>query len=241
MNSSNQSFETMFAQEIASLSSDLQNPLQTLAQITTAILLSFALALAVCLVYRQTHRGLQYSRSFVFTLALLAPIVSVIMVVVEGSLARAFAVLGALSLVRFRTAVKDTTDLAYVFWAITVGLCVGTNHHLTAVAATVLIAIAIGILSWSRFGAGHSDDYVLRFSVDSNNGAESHYQQTFKKMLKKATLLDMHALSKGAGMDVVYAVSFNNANGIQPFVQELSNIQGVERVGLINSKEEVES
>lgn len=241
MSSSSQSFEAIFTQEIANLSFDLQNPLQTLTQISTTILLAFALALAICMVYRQTHRGLQYSRSFVFTLALMSPIVSVIMVVVEGSLARAFAVLGALSLVRFRTAVKDTTDLAYVFWAITVGLCVGTNHHLTAVAATVLIALAIGILSWVRFGAGHSDDYVLRFSVDSRNGAESHYQETFKRMLKKATLLDVHALNKGAGMDVVYAVSFNNPNAIRPFVQELSSIEGVDRVGLVNSKEEVES
>lgn len=238
MSSSNQNFEALLLQDLAL---DLQNPVQTLTQISITILLSFALALAVCLVYRQTHRGLQYSRSFVFTLALLAPIVSVIMVVVEGSLARAFAVLGALSLVRFRTAVKDTTDLAYVFWAITVGLCVGTNHHLTAVAATVLIAAAIGMLSWSRFGAGHADDYVLRFSVSSSNGAESHYQQTFKRLLKKATLLDMHILGKGQGMDVVYSVSFNHPNGVRPFMQELSGIEGVERVGLVNSKEEVES
>lgn len=241
MSSSQQNMEALFLQQVANPALDFANPKQTLWLAATAILAAFVLALMIVAVYRQTHRGLQYSRSFVFTLALVAPITSIIMVVVEGSLARAFAVLGALSIIRFRTAVKDTTDLAYVFWAIAIGLCTGTGHYLTGIAATALLASIVGVMAWMRFGAGNANDFVLRFSVDSSNGAESHYLNAFKRMLKKATLLDMHTVGDGKMMDVVYAVSFNNTASIRPFVQELGAIHGVDRIGLVNSREEVEA
>lgn len=82
------------------------------------VLLTFALQMAVVWVYKKTHRGISYSQSFLFTLVMIGVLGAVIMMVVQNNLIGAFALLGAFSLIRFRTIVKDTRDVAFVFFAL---------------------------------------------------------------------------------------------------------------------------
>ena len=104
------------------------------------IVLSFLLALVIGWTYRNTYRGVSYTQSYVQTLILLTMIVAIVMLVVGSNIARAFSLVGALSIVRFRNAVKDTRDVGFIFFAMAIGMAVGTRFYLLAVIATVIIS-----------------------------------------------------------------------------------------------------
>ena len=81
------------------------------------------------LVYRLTHRGISYSQSYVQTLVMMGMVVSLIMLVVGSNIARAFALVGALSIIRFRNAIKETRDVGFIFFAMAIGMATGTRFY----------------------------------------------------------------------------------------------------------------
>jgi ABC-type branched-subunit amino acid transport system permease subunit len=83
----------------------------------------------MAVIYRATHKGLSYSQSFSQTIVFVSLIVAIVMMVIGGSLARAFALVGALSIIRFRTVLKDTKDMAYIFAALAVPICCIWNRQ----------------------------------------------------------------------------------------------------------------
>ena len=106
--------------------------------------LAFILGVTVSLTYKKTHKGLSYSQSFMITNIFVAVIVCMVIMIIGNSLARAFALVGALSIIRFRTVVKDTKDTAYIFWSLAVGMASGTGSYFLAIAGNgVLIVIAL--------------------------------------------------------------------------------------------------
>ena len=92
------------------------------------IVFAFIIGLIIASIYKKNHRELSYSASFTFTLVLLTVAGSILMMIVGNSLARAFSLFGAFSIIRFRTAVKEAKDIAYVFIALIIGMAVGTNN-----------------------------------------------------------------------------------------------------------------
>ena len=126
------------------------------------LLLAFVLGQSVAWLYAATHRGLSYSRNMVHSLVLLTMILSMIMLVVGDSLARAFGLVGAVALVRFRTVVRDARDTTFIFLALGVGVAVGVQHYALAVVGTVLIGGVATLLQVSGFGVRHADTGTLR-------------------------------------------------------------------------------
>ena len=98
-------------------------------QIIFNLLLSFLLGLLISLVYKKTHKGLSYSQSFMVTNVFVTVIVCMVIMIIGNNLARAFALVGALSIIRFRTVVKDTKDTAYIFWSLASGMATGTGSY----------------------------------------------------------------------------------------------------------------
>jgi uncharacterized membrane protein YhiD involved in acid resistance len=123
---------------------------------------SLLLSLVIAWVYKTTHRGLSYSQSFQFSLVLLGMLGAVVMMVASGSLLRAIGILGAFSLIRFRTAIKDPKDMAYILFVLSVGLAMGAQMYALAVMTTVLVSIVILILSWMNFGMTSSHEAIVR-------------------------------------------------------------------------------
>ena len=85
--------------------------------ITVGILTSFIISLVIVFVYRKTHKGLSYSQSFVITLIFVTLVATVAMMVIGNNVARAFGLLGAFSIIRFRTVVKESKDISFIFFA----------------------------------------------------------------------------------------------------------------------------
>ena len=106
---------------------DINSQIYSFDTVIINLVLSFILGLLISYVYRKTHKGLSYSQSFIITAVLVTVIVAMVIMIIGNNLARAFALVGALSIIRFRTVVKDTKDTAYIFWSLAAGMAAGTG------------------------------------------------------------------------------------------------------------------
>lgn len=123
----------------------------------------FVLVLEVIIawVYKKTHRALSYSQSFVFTMIMMGLIATVIMMVIAENIVGAFALLGAFSLIRFRTIVKETRDIAFIFFALAIGVAGGTNNYTVALIGTVLISLIILFFDKLNFASAARGGHLL--------------------------------------------------------------------------------
>ncbi|MBI3336887.1 DUF4956 domain-containing protein, partial [Candidatus Peregrinibacteria bacterium] len=117
-----------------------------------ALMGSLVFSLVIAWVYKSTHKGLSYSQSFQFSLVLLGMLGAVVMMVASGSLLRAIGILGAFSLIRFRTAIKDPKDMAYILFTLSIGLAMGAQMYVLAAMTTTFVSLVILLLRWLNFG-----------------------------------------------------------------------------------------
>src|SRR5688572_3150031 len=136
--------------------------------VVLTILLSFVLSLLIGYVYQRTHRGVAYSQSYVQTVVLMAMVVGIIMLVIGSNIARAFTLVGALSIVRFRNAVKETRDVGYIFFAMAIGMACGTRFYLLAVIATVVICALLWAMDRFNFFAKESASHLLKVRLPAD-------------------------------------------------------------------------
>lgn len=119
----------------------------SVTSITVTMLLSFALGLFIFMVYRFSYKGVMYSKSFNLTLIANAMITSVIILAISSNIILSLGMVGALSIVRFRSAIKDPIDVAYLFWAIGMGIVSGAGLWMLAVVSSVLIGAIMFLFS----------------------------------------------------------------------------------------------
>lgn len=133
----------------------------SLLDLLVALSLAFLLGLAMAAVYRLTFSGFTYERSFLITLVTMPPIVAVVMSFIANNLALSLGMVGALSIIRFRTVIKDSRDMVFLFWTIAVGLGCGTGNGVPAALASAFLGTTLLLLFYLGFGASRRTDYVL--------------------------------------------------------------------------------
>ena len=213
------------------VSSDLQ--LASWSNVIISILVAFALGMAISWVYRWTHRGFSYSASFVHTLLLLSSITALVMMIIGNSIARAFSLVGALSIIRFRTPVKDTRDTAFVFFSLAIGMATGTGAYTIAVLGTIVISILVLVTHRLHVGELHGGDFLLRFRVETSSDGENTYQSIINKYLKQSTLINMATVQQGSRMELAFSVTFKDTHKQHQFLRELNSVPQIEQAMLV--------
>lgn len=226
-----------------------QNPLAPVATpVESAVdLVDFALrtgtavglGLVLALVYRRTHKGLSYSQSFTQTIVYIAVIVAVVMLTVRNSLATAFTMVGALSIIRFRTVVKDTRDTAFVFAALAIGMSAGLGYlDLAGLAVAVVGALAFGFHA-TDFGAIRRSEYVLRltFAQGRDSGA---YLRVIEEHARRSNLLHVEPASDGSAVRVSYDLALRKERSGEALAAALGAVPGVSEVVLLVGRNDVD-
>ncbi len=211
-----------------------------LAETFLALGLSFALCLMLAYFYRQSHRGLSYSVSFVHATILLGVTVSIIMLIVGSNIARAFTLVGALSIIRFRNPVKDSRDVAFLFVAMAIGMAVGTGFYLTATIFTLFISFIAYALS--RFGIGTTSrrEQLLKVHAPATLDYHEAFNQLFYRDLREHHLLSLETLRDGAQVELVYSVEFKPRVDELGFMGELRKVTGGGKVALLTGQESID-
>jgi hypothetical protein len=167
---------------------------------------------------------------------LLTILIAMVTQVIGDNVARAFSLVGALSIVRFRTVVRDTQDTAYVIFAVAIGMAMGANHPLAAVCGLVVIGAAAVLLKGKGrpggLGTAEPFPFVLRVRLAIGLDAETILSPTLQQFVSGRRLATVATARQGLSIDATYNMSLRQENSASALVNALNRLEGVQNVEL---------
>lgn len=191
-----------------------------------ALGLAFVIGLFIFLIYKKTYQGVMYSDSFGVSLIAMSMITSLVIIAVTSNVVLSLGMVGALSIVRFRTAIKEPMDIAFLFWAIAVGIVLGAGLLPLAIIGSVIIGIIIVVFSTRKIG---DTPYILVVSCENEETENAAYELI--KAEAKKSLLKSKAVNK-LGVELTYEVRIKDDN--TGFVNKVSAVDGVTNAVLVS-------
>ncbi|RYC74410.1 DUF4956 domain-containing protein [Candidatus Nanosyncoccus alces] len=189
--------------------------------ITTGLICA-AVALVLGIVIAITHmKTSQTTKGFLTTLATLPLLVMAVMIMINGNLGTSIAILGAFSLIRFRSIQGQAKDLLSVFFAMMVGLACGMGHILFAVVITVIAVIAILIFSYTHFLEPNKKQRVLKIVVPEDLDYEEVFDEIFQKYTSRAELTRMKTMNMGSLYKLTYDITMKGGVKEKEFLDEI--------------------
>lgn len=210
-------FKSSFLENITSVS---------ILDMVLALLLSFALGLFIFLIYKKTFSGVMYSSSFGVTLVALTMISTLVILAVTSNVVLSLGMVGALSIVRFRTAIKEPLDIAFLFWSIAAGIVLAAGMIPLAVFGSVIIGAVLLIFANRR---SHAEPYIVVLRCDGSE-SESAALELLGSETKKC-VVKSKSVQKGL-IEVNAEVRLND--GSTDFINRLAELGGVSSAVLVS-------
>ena len=198
----------------------------SIPDILAALFISFALGLFIFFVYTKTYKGVMYSSSFGISLIAMDLITTLVILTVSTNLIASLGMVGALSIVRFRTVIKEPLDLVYLFWSITVGIIVGTGLIPMAIIGSVVIGLILFIFVNRK---SHDTPYVVVISCEGDQ-AEAQSLALLNGQTKKH-VVKAKSVSKDS---VELTVEVRLKDSSSQFVNALLSVPGVSNATLVS-------
>jgi len=213
----NDIFKSSFLENVSSIS--------TLDMMLT-IILSFGIGLFIFLVYKKTYRGVMYSAGFGTTLIALTMITSIVILAVTSNVVLSLGMVGALSIVRFRTAIKDPLDIAFLFWSIGAGIIIAAGMIPLAVIGSVWIGVILLIFVNNK---SHTHPYMIVINCE-NHETEVKAKEFIEKNVIRATVKSKSASKGNIEMNIEVRLKEDNTD----FINNLSEMPGVDSVVMVS-------
>ncbi|HNX63222.1 MAG TPA: DUF4956 domain-containing protein [Candidatus Limiplasma sp.] len=192
--------------------------------------LGFVVGAIIAFVYKKTYRGVLYSPSFAITLIMLTLITTPVVMCIKSDIALSMGMVGALSIVRFRTAVKDPMDTAYMFWALTMGILLGAGLHLVALIVVLCISVLMFVLTFAKFSNPNAYLLVVHYDEFCEQSITAELRRSVKNYKLRSKSLTR------AGAEMTYEVRLNERHEI---VTRMLDIEGVHDATLVACQSEV--
>ncbi|MDH7515456.1 MAG: DUF4956 domain-containing protein [Bacteroidota bacterium] len=210
--------------------------------ITFSVVLENTIVALICgmlvaFFYRLCFGGRMYSPSFAHSLVLLSMITTVVIMVIGSNLARAFGLVGAMAIIRFRTAVKDMQDIIFIFFALAAGMAAGAGLTLIALTGTLAVGIVALTLRHVPQARKGRREYLLQFIYDGEGDGDPPYLPVLKKHCVSTRLLHVKAVEGGGAMELSFHVRLREENGGVKLLRDLRAIGSVHRVNLFFDEE----
>ena len=193
-------------------------------KIIIGLVMGCIVGLIIAFVYKRCYRGVLYSPTFAMTLMMLTLITTPVVMCIKSDIALSMGMVGALSIVRFRTAVKDPMDTAYMFWALTMGILLGAELFIHAIAVVLGISVILIAMTFIRFR--NPNAYLLVVHYDDY--AESEITQLLRRTVRQRKLRSKTVTRSGAEMTVEVRLDSK-----QDLVSAVLNIEGVHDATLV--------
>jgi uncharacterized membrane protein YhiD involved in acid resistance len=201
--------------------------------VVLSLVLSFVLTGFIGWIYKTTHRGSSYTQSYVQTLVLMGMVTSVIMLIVGSNIARAFSLVGALSIIRFRNAVKETRGVGFIFFAMAIGRATGTKFYLLAAIAAVIISLLILIMNRFNWYAREAPSQLVKIQLPNNVEFDTLFDDVFVKHTSVSDLISVDSVRSGMLTELIYSVSPRKGTNLQAFLSDIKRLNGNNKVTLI--------
>jgi uncharacterized membrane protein YhiD involved in acid resistance len=217
--------------DYSSLNMTSTNP--GLIAIIYALTLTFILGSGMSLLYVRTFKGLSFSRNFVHSLVLAPVVVSIVMQAIGNNLAVGIGMAGTISMMRFRSNIKDTRDMFFLFAAMGIGVACGVQAYLTAVVGAVGFSLVILILHYSPMAQVSRYDGLLKLNLDNDKKVQNQMHDLVNKHCQEATLISIRELAQGDRLDYAFQIKLKSNSRHDIFVRELKEIENVKGLTLM--------
>ena len=191
-----------------------------------ALTLAFCLGMFIFMVYKKTYNGVMYSSSFGVTLVALTMISTLVILAVTSNVVLSLGMVGALSIVRFRTAIKEPLDIAFLFWSITVGIVLAAGMIPLAVFGSAIIGIILLVLANRK---SHVNPYIIVLQCDDHSAEQK--AKAFLDQNCNRCVIKSKTVRKGC-IELNYDVRLNSEN--TDFINSLSDMEGVRSAVLVS-------
>jgi uncharacterized membrane protein YhiD involved in acid resistance len=209
----------------------------TLSQVFIGLLASLFCSFIISLVYRFTYRGPGYSNSFIISIIVLSLITTLVIMVIGNNLARAFGLVGALSIIRFRTAVKDTIDIVYIFFGLAVGMAAGVGYFNLAFGGTIFISIVLIVTSKTNTNIFRGEQFLLQMQIEEDDVSQvksimDEYCSTFE-------LINIKTSSGDSPREFSYYINLKRKKDYLDFVKQLKGLKAIKYINLFRDEEHI--
>jgi len=207
------------------------------ADVLINLLVAFLCGLLIAQTYKLTFGGASYSKSISNSLVVLAMITTIVIIVIGNNLARAFGLVGAMSIIRFRTAVKDPMDIVFIFFSLAIGLAAGVGLAQIAIIGTVSISGVLLIMSKLGYGATEKDEHLLQFAYSGDhNGGTPVYLPVLEKHCRSFTMINVRSLGSTRQYEISYYLTLKDPSRGNELVKDLAGLAEVDRVNLYSDE-----
>lgn len=204
----------------------------SISPVLLCFLISILLGLVVAITHMKTGK---YSKNFVVTLTILPSLVQVVMMMVNGNLGTSVAVLGAFSLIRFRSLPGNSREIASIFLSMAIGLSIGMGQILFACLITVIICLVIIILMYTKFGETKDVSKILKITIPENLNYVGEFDEIFSKFTKEINLEQVKTTNMGSMFELKYKVRLLKDINEKDFIDALRCRNGNLCISLTNS------
>jgi uncharacterized membrane protein YhiD involved in acid resistance len=200
------------------------------ADVLANLLVAFVCGLMMSIIYRLTYKGPSYSVTFVNSLVLLSIISAIVIMVIGNNIARAFGLVGAMSIIRFRTAIRDTMDLVFIFLSLALGMACGVGLNILAILGTLLAGFVVIALTFTNFGAPRKRHFLLQIIHHS-----SEQNDVTKPLTRYCSSLKLVSI-KNIGLEDLtesnYHITLKSTKKTEEMVRNLRESPGVKQVNV---------
>ncbi len=207
----------------------------TAADVFANVFVAMLCGFIIALLYKFTYKGLNYSSAFTISLVMLTMITAIVIMVIGNNLARAFGMVGAMSIIRFRTAVKDASDIMFIFFALSIGLAAGVKLYSIAFLGTFMVGGVYLMISKFQFFLTGKREFLMHISADAQEIPENPFGGLLKSFCKSFKLVNVKTVGdeeSGEVMEFSYYVNLKNEDKGRDLVARLKKIEGVHHVNL---------
>ncbi len=195
----------------------------SIVNIIIGLSIAYLMGMFIYFIYKITYRGVVYSFSYNYSLVIMTMITTLVVMTISSNIMLSLGMVGALSIVRFRTAVKDPLDIVFMFWAITMGITIGAGIYLLAFIGGIVIGIVIVMMSF------HRNKYMTYILIV--NYQEDSYPQ-IKSILNRFSYSIKSKAIKQGNIELTAEIRLKTNN--TTFVEEIGGIIGVKDAVLVN-------
>lgn len=199
-----------------------------LANVAVSLICSFVISL----IYRFTYRGPGYSESFVNSIIFLSVITTLVIMIIGNNLARAFGLVGALSIIRFRTAIKDTMDIVYIFLALAIGMAGGVAYYKLAVTGTVVVGAILILFSKSNFSLFLSNQYMLQCIYSNDEPGVNTVTTMLSSYCNSYEIISVRSNEAEATLEYSYYIRVKKNKDVNHLISEIHKVRGIKNINL---------
>jgi hypothetical protein len=195
--------------------------------VVLCLLTAFVLGKVISVTYQQTYEGLSYSRGFVQVLVLGPVVATILMMAIGDNLARGLGILGTMALVRFRTNVRDSRDMIFIFAGLAIGVASGVQAFAVALLGTIGFCLSAFAVDWTPFGRRQRFDGIVRFWLPRDGVGGEGIRAILSPHCRSFVLVALRDFAQGETLEYAYQVKLKNPDSQEHLVQALSALPDI--------------